>query len=252
MYDAIILKLTTKFEQTEQQLLVLIIISMSNVINRVIPSSQSLPPKPFYVYLSTEGLDSIIRYTIVPAGVLGSPWFYAFLRDSLRRGDAMHTIINYGLVMSAIKLARIIGSDVLFHIPHWRDNHKLKELLSFLLTFLAISLTFPVIGNNYYYSIIIIFIVSIIGSFLSETFSSNHQPATNGPSISTYSQSNNSHVNSLTSNIPNSAMNININSPPTSPSYTPENRLRRNIIVYIFTSLASSYILFEGNHNSGK
>lgn len=201
-------------------------------------------PRPLYVYLSSEGIDSLLQYAIMPAGAVGSPAFFHLLWvhfDGKAGGKIIKIAIVYGLMMSSLKLSRVVGSDLLVSLSLWRDINQQpdQQALAFVLAVCCIALTFSYVGDNCYLVALLSIIITSTGCIMSERFGNafvKHQR----PSGFSSSTGNATIAMNGLSSMPSSNL---VNS--SNSFYSPENKLRRNMIAYIFSTLLVSLLFHE-------
>lgn len=205
---------------------------------------QSSQPKQLYVYLSSEGIDSFIQYALVPAGIVGCPAFLHFIWTELGgTNDFMKVAINFGIAVSTVKLCRVVGSDIIFHSNGWNEGASTlqsQQGLSFILVVCCIALTFPAVGNNCYAVEFICFVMSLIGSILSEMFAHQHHNQGHHSSLASGAAGQpSSGLNSARdSNVGNVFNNNN-------SYYATDNKLRRQMTAFIFVTLLISLLFHE-------
>lgn len=172
-------------------------------------------PQQWLSYITTEGMDTISFFAILPC--------LFDLSEKMTDDNHISTaIMNYGLLISTIALGRAVGR----YYPHWQDLSHLP-LLAFFMTF---SLLIISISNNYLVALAMFFVKESLGSFMSEMYLTISSPGKSTPGRG----------RAILWTAPTTSI-------ASMVELSVDNRMRRNLIILSFTALISCIIYNDSN-----
>jgi hypothetical protein len=186
--------------------------------------SKPLTPRLFFIFLATEGIDSLSRFGVII-------WAYAYLTQCLH-GQWVKASLYYGFLLSAMGVGRVLGQlgrrengpSQLTAMSYANSTRYFNQILLLLMIASLLSLIY---SNRFSFIVGSFFCIGFSGSCLQGqiSFSSDRYQA-DGPLRNLKIRQNN----------PNSI-------------YSNENKLKRSLVMFIFMVIISSQTYIQALEN---
>ena len=127
-----------------------------NIINNCLYSIQNLIPQKYFVYICSEGMDTLTYYAFIP-------FLFQFTVHMTDDHHISTSITNYGILLSIINLSRIFNK----YFPILSYDRSYLCIYSFLMSCILAVIA---VCNNFSIVLFIFFIKEILGSTISDIY----------------------------------------------------------------------------------